>query len=96
MPTNPQVADHFVSKDTGDLYGSNLFVQGDVLYSFGLHWPIAVRQGDVVVINATKRSKSSTVHVGLITSALTLAGQAFRMSTMDEVKQIIKEHEDDS
>lgn len=89
MSTNSQAVEHFINKESGDLSGENVLVNAGTLYSYGLHWPLAAWNGDEVWVNGDRRSQKSTIHVGLITQALTKAGLTFRMCGLKDLKELI-------
>ena len=61
---NNEVAKKFVDGDyEEDLKGSNLFIKGDAIYSFGTHFPIALRlKNNVFLINCEGYSPTTTRH----------------------------------
>ena len=61
---NNEVAKKFVDGDyEEDLKGSNLFIKGDAIYSFGTHFPIALRlKNNVFLINCEGFSPTTTRH----------------------------------
>lgn len=55
--------------------GSNRYIDGAVLYSYGRHWPLAIRRPDgAVFVNADRRSVTTSKHRGYAVSALVRAG----------------------
>ena len=89
MATNNQTIEHFINKENGNLDGENLLTNDGTLYSYGLHWPLAAWNGDEVCVNGDRRSQKSTIHVGLITQALTKAGIPFRTCGLKELKDLL-------
>jgi len=67
---NDEVAKKFVDGDYDnyvDLKGSNLFIRGDAIYSYGTHFPIALRlKNNVFLINCQNYSRTTTVHKNYI------------------------------
>jgi hypothetical protein len=59
---NTQLAEQFAQKKT-EGKGSNLFIEGDTIYSYGHHFPIAQHLGaNVVVFNSDSYSSSTARH----------------------------------
>lgn len=91
MATNQQVVDMFVRNDAGDLNGSSLMYLEGTLYSYGTHWPLAVRintvDGNTVVINKTKRGQTTTAHLNILTQALNAANIRYGSAELEEMKQ---------
>jgi hypothetical protein len=55
--------------------GSHLFIEGDTIYSYGYHFPVARRNADGTVwLNPDKYSVSTTRHQSLVRNALAKAG----------------------
>lgn len=47
--------------------GSNLFIDGDTIYSYGYHFPVARRNNDGTFwFNPEKRSQSTSRHQSLV------------------------------
>ncbi len=50
-------------------HGSRIFAEGDILYSYGRHFPLAVRRGEPgaewYLLNGDKYSKSTSKHQGI-------------------------------
>jgi hypothetical protein len=71
---NRTVAENFVNGDE-DSKGSNLFIENNVLYSYGYHFPLAVRlKGDsgdyIFLVNIGKYSISTSKHQSYLRQAL--------------------------
>lgn len=75
--TNKQIAAAFADgKRTGKNANGSLFIEGDTIYSYGYHFPLARRnvENKTAVRNARKYSVTTSKHSGLIGYALTVAG----------------------
>lgn len=48
------------------LQGSNMHSEGDVVYSYGEHWPIAARVNGKVFLNTDKTSMTTSCHTSLV------------------------------
>lgn len=55
----------FVDDGATEGRGSRMFIDGDVLYSFGHHFPLLVRTPSGFVLNADKYSSTTSKHQGL-------------------------------
>jgi len=61
MFSNADVCERFrEGKRTGEAH--NLFIEGNVLYSFGRHYPLAIRFSDGWAINTEGYSQSTSRH----------------------------------
>lgn len=71
--TNQQLIESFVEgADSG--HANNLFIEGDVLYSYGHHFPLAYRTYDgestIFIVNIDKYSVTTSRHQSLLRSRL--------------------------
>lgn len=71
------------------LRGTNMFSTGDIIYSYGTHWPIAVRIGDICYVNTSKTSVSTSKHTSYVKSALHM----YKVVTLNEIKEIVRQKE---
>lgn len=55
---NQQLADNFVNGKTKS-HGSNMFIEGNTIYSYGYHFKIAVRYDDIILFNSNDYSSST-------------------------------------
>lgn len=70
---NKDVADDFVNGQESRT--QHLFIEGRVIYSYGRHFPIALRLLDrVVLFNQDNYSNTTTRHKSLVARALQSAG----------------------
>ncbi len=73
--TNREIAQSFANGATKGRNGNQtIFIDGDVIYSYGHHWPIAVRQGRAALINGNKYSVTTSRHTSRIAAELSFAG----------------------
>ena len=78
---NRDVADYFV-QNRGDAEGSNMFIEGDTIYSYGHHFPIAKRLPDGTFLFTNKgRSMTTSRHKNYVKRAL----QGYNVKYVDEV-----------
>lgn len=66
---NKQLADAF-AKGAAKGRGSNLFIDGDTIYSYGYHFPVATRLQSGFWITDKKYSQSTTRHTSLVRYAI--------------------------
>lgn len=66
---NKQIAKNFAAGATKGK-GSNLFIEGDTIYSYGLHFPVARRNADGTFwFNPDKYSQSTSRHQSYVAQA---------------------------
>jgi hypothetical protein len=71
---NKEVADDFVNGIDGTKT-ANMFIEGRVIYSYGYHFPIALRlNGNVALFNLDGYSNTTSRHKSLVARALQRAG----------------------
>ena len=66
--------------------GSRMFIEGDVIYSYGRHFPIALRLKDnIFLVNIDKYSSSTSRHQSYVISAISSAheGSIIECNTQD-------------
>ena len=94
MLTNEEIVTQFVTKASKDAKSSGMIYMNGVLYSYGTHWPLAIRTSfdgiNGVYVNMTKRSITTQKHVNLVTKALTQADIAFRMQEIQVMKGLLE------
>ena len=72
--SNKQLAIKFANGATRGK-GSHLFVEGDVIYSYGYRFAVARRTGEKTANLTTRKcSQSTTIHTGHVRTALVRAG----------------------
>ena len=70
--------------------GSNMFIRGNVLFSYGEHWPLAIRRdGGNVLVNSGRYSVTTSKHRSYAVSALNRAGLAIHDRTPEEMRAIV-------
>jgi hypothetical protein len=69
----------------------NMFIEGNVIYSYGMHFPIAVRGDGVAIINNSKWSVSTSRHQNLVKHFLKERGYILIEYTIFEIKRFIEE-----
>jgi len=78
MIKNYDVAKDFANGES-DIEGNNMFSEGNTIYSYGHHFPIAVKVrvlggGKVALFNPNSYSNSTAKHKGYVESALSNNG----------------------
>jgi hypothetical protein len=90
--TNQSVADLFAEGYTEGESG-NMFIEGNVVYSYGHHFPIAVRSGGKVYFNSDGYSMTTSIHKGRVLRALASRGVQVVMKNTEELNEIIRSGE---
>ena len=81
--TNKKLAQKFAQGATSGK-GSNLFIEGDTVYSYGYHFAVARRTGENTANFTSRRYSQSTArHKSLVLSALNRAG--FKVTETENV-----------
>jgi len=71
LGSHVEVIDAFVNGEDHPYKGHNVFFRDDVLYSYGRHFPLAVRNVDgMIVVNGDKSSVSTTKHQTILRRCL--------------------------
>lgn len=75
-PSNRTLAQAFASGATSGKGFGNVFIEGNTIYSYGHHWPIATRHASekIAYINAGHYSPTTSKHTGAIAGALAISG----------------------
>lgn len=83
---NSEVAEAFANGET-EAFGSHVFIGGNVIYSWGLHFPMAIRLDDGFLINKSKYSPSTSKHQYYVRQAL--AGRTIVMVNTLKLDEVI-------
>jgi hypothetical protein len=76
--TNKQIVKAFVSGETkGKNSLKSMFIEGDTLYSYGYHFPLAKRKEGGFWVNPDKYSVTTSKQQDIIAKALATAGFSF-------------------
>ena len=71
---NSQLAENFAEGETKG-NGNNMFIEGNTIYSYGHHFPIAVKMKDgSCIFNADGYSVTTSKHKGYVRRALESRG----------------------
>lgn len=84
---NRQVA-HAFAAGSGPTQGSNLYHDNRVCYSYGSHWPLAVKLDDSrVLVNNDRYSATTSKHRSYVAGALAVEGWQIIASDLAECLQ---------
>lgn len=89
MASHEEVAQNWIKgkKSTG----SRMFTDGRIIYSYGTHFPIAVKlDGDVILFNKDKYSRSTSKHQSHVHSELNSYTGKIHECTTDEIMSAIE------
>ena len=80
---NRDLAERFISgADKGT--GSNMFIDGDILYSYGYHFPIAKRLGSgMYLVNSESYSSSTATHQSYVQRAIPYGAKSISLKNCD-------------
>ena len=67
---NNQVCEHFANGDTS-ARTKNLFIETDILFSYGRHYPLCIRLKDGFILNVSGYSQTTSQHTGHLVRAIT-------------------------
>lgn len=67
---NDQVSHLWAAQSRPSASGSNFFFEGDTIYSYGRHFPIARHYKGIVLITTGSRSGTTSCHTGLVRRAV--------------------------
>ena len=84
--TNKEIAKRFAEgARTGKNANGSLFIEGDTIYSYGYHFPLARRDEKTMtaIRNARKYSVTTSKHSGLIGANLAYAGYTVTDEVID-------------
>ncbi len=66
---NSDLGRAFVMGET-DAKGSNMFIEGDIIYSYGHHFPIGLRLRKGFIVNVDRYSTTTSCHIGRVLGAI--------------------------
>lgn len=84
MTTNSELAEKFAK---GATHGkaNNTFIDGDTIYSYGYHFPMATRTKDGFLVNSSRYSVSTSKHQSYVRSALSGTGKPVKEIKIDDL-----------
>jgi len=90
---NKQVAETFVNERVwgkAKVEGSNLFIEGRTIYSYGYHFPIAIRLEDnTFLLNEDGYSQTTAKHKGIVRREIEKQGFKLYILPTQNLKDII-------
>lgn len=88
MTSNQTLADEFAAgKKHGT--GSHLFIEGNTIYSYGYHFPIAtIKNDNTVLFNEDKYSPTTSKHQTYVRRALIAAGFILKKSNTSSLQSL--------
>ena len=88
---NSDLAERYAQGATSG-QGANMFIEGNIIYSHGHHFPIAIRTGsNTALFNTSGYSQTTAVHKGRVKRALQSAGFTLTGKSTDELQKFISE-----
>lgn len=66
MVKNKDIINNFVYTDNDKIRTKNLFIEGRILYSYGYHFPMAIKMLDGFLVNKSKYSMTTSRHLGIL------------------------------
>jgi len=84
MVSNDDVARAFANGSS--LTAGNMYTDGNVVYSYGAHWPIAARTDKGIVLNTDKYGVTTSCHTSCVRSAV----NDYIEVSLAEIKSIIE------
>lgn len=73
--TNAQIVNKFIKgATTGKNAQGSLFIEGDTLFSYGYHYPLAKRVEGGFWVNNEKYSRTTSKHASLVRGAIAKHG----------------------
>jgi hypothetical protein len=87
---NSELAEDFVNQDLQKKEGNNMFIEGNVIYSYGYHFPIAIKLKDrTILFNQDGYSVSTSRHKTYVKNALSGKNFDIHYFTTHKLKEII-------
>ena len=92
--TNQEVAEAFARGENKG-HSNNIFIDkrpfSTIIYSYGYHFPIAIRTSDFFAFfNSDRYSQTTACHKSKVKQALISEGLRLEEKTTEELKEIIK------
>ena len=87
-----ELAAQFTAQNNGKGKAGNIFFEGNVIYSYGYHFPIAIVLNSATkraVLNSDKYSVSTSRQCSIVRSALISAGYTLEESDTFTMRQAI-------
>ena len=89
--TNREIAQRFAKGATKGITGNRtIYIEGDVIYSYGAHWPMAFRKGNQAFVNGDKYSATTSKQTCYVASQLSYAGFEITDVGKEELRRLIE------
>jgi len=92
MSQNREIAEAFAQGARAGT-GSHFFIEGDAIYSYGHHFPIAVikdRSSKIAYFNKEGYSTTTSIHKGYVERALEAEGFKLELKSTEELQEMIR------
>ena len=66
MNSHDTVAWNWATKQRPAMKGASMFFEGDTIYSYGHHWPLAKHMDGFVLVNSDRFSVSTSQHLSIV------------------------------
>lgn len=70
MTKNSQVAEAWIRGESEKIKTKHLFFENRVIYSYGYHFPIAIKLNDCVIVHNNRYSNTTARHKSLVRRAI--------------------------
>ena len=88
--TNREISQRFAKGATsGRTSNKTIYIDGNVIYSYGAHWPMAVRVGSKAYINGDKVSVTTSKQTGYVAGQLAIEGFETAYISKAELQRMI-------
>jgi len=88
--TNREIAQRFAKGATSGTTGNKtIYIDGNVIYSYGAHWPMAVRVGSKAFVNGDKYSRTTSKQTGYVAGQLAIEGFETTYISKAELQKMI-------
>jgi hypothetical protein len=84
MTTNSELAEKFAKGATSGK-ANHTFIDGDTIYSYGHHFPMATRTKDGFLVNSSKYSVSTSKHQSYVRGAIAGTGKPAKEINIDDL-----------
>lgn len=89
MVKNSDVANIY-AQGTQEAKTKTLFIEGKVIYSYGYHFPISYKIGNIVIFNSDGYSNTTARHKGAVKRALESEGYKLYFCNTQKLKDVIQ------
>lgn len=86
---NQQIAEAFARGATTGK-GSNLFIDGKTIYSYGRHFPVATRTARGMLFTSRGYSRTTAKHKGMVWRAILNAGGVIQLASLEGPETVLR------